>query len=189
MESLYTNTGLLFRDICLTSIGQMGERTPSNIPGAGKLPPKIPGQNPNGRPRSSTAGLPPIPGGGRQTLPGANPIARPNPSVPRSHVLVTVGVGALAAIFLFSLVLTPYSEVFHATSKQSIAIGLIAFFSSTVFHALYTLDEDASKSDGTFSEWKLIPRQLVEKSLLICCWSVGVVNLASMMTEIARSFS
>jgi hypothetical protein len=153
----------------------------------GRLPPKIPGSSSQQR-QSPKSPLPTIPGGSSRVANDARRVPSGPQGSSTGHILVKISVSALGAIFLLSMLLTPYSELFRATSLKSILIGLIAFFASTVFHALYTFDEDASKSDGTFNEWKFVSRNLVEKGLLLGCWLVGVVNLASMMTEIARSF-
>jgi hypothetical protein len=56
--------------------------------------------------------------------------------------MVTISVALLGVILLVGLVMTPYGELFRATSGKSILIGLVAFFASTVLHALYTFDED-----------------------------------------------
>jgi len=176
----------------------MGENRPSNIPGVPRPPMNIPGMT--GGSRTSPIGSRPgpvpggvrsggIPGGAGNSLghQGGNRSNPPSPS--KRHLMVTISVALLGVFLLVGLVMTPYGELFRATSGKSIVIGLIAFFASTVLHALYTFDEDSSKSDGSYSEWNFVPRHIAEKFLLVGCWAIGVVNLASMMTEIARSFS
>lgn len=189
---------LVLNSLCVTNIGKMGANRPSNIPGVPRPPMNIPGMTGGSR-TSPSAGRPgPVPGGVRSGgIPGGpgnssgyqggGQANLPNPT--KRHLLVNLSVVLLGVFFLTGLAMTPYGELFRATSGKSIVIGLVAFFASTVLHALYTFDEDSSKSDGSYSEWNFVPRHVAEKFLLIGCWAIGVVNLASMMTEIARSFS
>lgn len=182
----------------MTNIGTMGANRPSNIPGAPRPPMNIPGM-PSGnravpgamRPGPLPGGMRPggIPGGPGNSLGYQSGGQANQPSPTKRHLMVTISVALLGVFFLTGLAMTPYGELFRATSGRSIVIGLIAFFASTVLHALYTFDEDSSKSDGSYSEWNFVPRHVAEKFLLVGCWAIGVVNLASMMTEIARSFS
>ena len=161
----------------------VGPRRPANIPGVPGGNRGVPGAvRPGGVPRAHT----PV---------GINPIGGQDRSRPvfvsstNRHLIVTLSVIFLGVIFILGSLLTPYGELFRATSGKSILIGLVAFFASTVLHAFYTFDEDSSKSDGSFSEWNFIPRRMIEKAFLIGCWIIGIVNLASMMTEIARGLS
>lgn len=185
--------------IHVTNIGTMGANRPSNIPGVPRPPVNIPGMNSGGRTSPSAVRPGPVPGGGRSGGipggPGNSSMGQRGgsqanlPSPTKRHLMVTIAVALLGVFFLTGLAMTPYGELFRATSGKSIVIGLVAFFASTVLHALYTFDEDSSKSDGSYSEWNFVPRHLAEKFLLVGCWVIGVINLASMMTEIARGFS
>ena len=158
-----------------------GPRRPENIPGVPRGNRGVPGTvRPGGVPRAH------IPGGISNSIGGQDGSRPVFVSSTNRHLIVTLSVIFLAVIFIFGSFLTPYGELFRATSGKSILIGLVAFFASTVLHAFYTFDEDSSKSDGSFSEWNFIPRRTVEKAFLIGCWIIGIVNLASMMTEIAR---
>ena len=169
----------------------MPKNTSNNFPGGPPRPANIPGVNrgvpgavrPGGVPRAHTPGGISNPIGGQD---GSRPVFVNSTN---RHLIVTLSVIFLGVIFISGTFLTPFGELFRATSGKSILIGLVAFFASTVLHAFYTFDEDSSKSDGSFSEWNFIPRRIVEKAFLIGCWIIGIVNLASMMTEIARGLS
>lgn len=171
----------------------MGANEPRNISDS-RRPVNIPGSRPVGQ-AARPGGLPPRIPGGPPSVPSqkASFNRSDSPSFGgdenKRHVLVTVSVVMLAVIFSIAVILTPYGELFRATSLRSVVIGLLAFFASTVLHAMYSLDEMSSRSDGSFSEWNFVPRHLVEKVLLLSCWAYGILNLASVMTEVARNLS